>query len=326
MENTHHTLLPAPITVWSSGKKRAQSLTARLVSHLQKQIAKNGEDEPVAYIDPITLQSDDALQNLTQQCIETRPEDHTPHDYPEAIVPLQYYDGYPASPDGTPFWERLDCEPHAYFQLFKAYREDTHLNQLKNKHTTNKHVSARSLKRVSDRTDTELSVVQTLVRLYHWHERSKAYDKYQKEQLDARRAAEIEYMQDTHRAAAQKIFDKAMKWLEDHAEELGPKTALEWLQTAIELERLSLGLPKDKPQSLADQEHSDRRPWVQVNQQYNVEAKSSGDGNGNGGGFSSGTREERITAILETLHQARAIDVDPREVIDVECDEPENTE
>jgi hypothetical protein len=60
-------------------------------------------------------------------------------------------------------------------------------------------------------------------------------------------------MQDRHREKAAGLFDKFAEELhkqaEDHA--LSPKEALDGLKTTAQIERISLGLPADKPASEA---------------------------------------------------------------------------
>lgn len=299
----------AALTKWSSDKLSALGRTSFLIYNLQTQVGRTPAGEIVGYIDPNTIR---------ERYYDLDPSDATPHDVPDAIVPLSYIDSYPATPEGVPFWERLDGEPTEYYDLFKSFREDTYYKALTAHtqadggsnwypHSPMSMRNARTLTRVSERTDTERKVLRTLAASYHWYSRAEAYDKFNTEQLKQRKEAEVQYMQNTHQAAAQRIFTRCMQFLEDHADELNPKTALEWLQTAVELERISLGLPKDKPDSEQVAEHYDRRPWVQINQQYNQPNQNGGQ-SGTQHSANGGPSKSRAWEITEILHEAGVLD------------------
>lgn len=322
------------LTTWSPSKVQALSKTSSLVQALQAQSLRNREGEPLCYVDP---------QCIMANYSHLDPQETTLHDVPDAITPLYYQDGYPTTPDGVPFWERLDNEPVPYYEYFKSFRDDTYIKSLQTDNGNNtkvgsfvsKSVGARLLTRVANRVCVDRQILKTVSELYHWRLRAEAYDTFNKGELEKLRSAEVQYMQNKHMAAAEYIFDKSLKWLEQNHEELNPNSALQWFQTAVELHRLSLGLPKDKPEQGEGEAHVDRRPWVQINQQYN----QSGNGTtpqGNltsGDGASSGTSEDRMQTILRTLNEAGVLDVsqlgnqnkeqgqdqdDSRDVIDVD--------
>jgi len=314
------------LTTWTNTQLRALFRTALLCHNLQKQVLHTPDGSPLAYVDPPTIQ---------ENYYDLPPEEAHPNDVHDALLPLTHHDGYPSTPNGTPFWERLENEPQEYYDLFRIYRDDTYLKSLQTAQTQNQnpgrypvhapegHRSRRTITAVADRTDTDRDVVKTLALLYHWYSRAAEYDKFNQKQLELRKQAEIAHMENTHRNAAQQIFNTAMEYFEEHKDELNPKTALELLQTAVELERLSLGMPKDKPQ----QDHEtqiggDRRPWVQINQQYNQNPNENTSGSSNSeDSLSSGTREARITTILRTLQNSGAIDFGEGEVIDIDSHE-----
>jgi hypothetical protein len=234
-----------------------------------------------------------------------------------AITPLSCLEGYATTPDGLPFWERLDGEQIQYYELFKAYRDMIYTKLpvsgdrekiLEGPDITNPRsiTSLRSLYIVAQRADIGRPVIKTISQMYHWAYRVKAYDLFRRAHIERTREFEVERMQNTHATAARKIFDRCLTFIEDHVDELNPKTALEWLQTAVELERLSLGLNPNKPDT-----DSGDRPWVQINQQsisadqVNQQEISIGGAPGN-----NIKREQRITEILNILKEARALDVD----------------
>ena len=323
------------LTTWTPQKLKALEHTAAIVQKLQSQVSVNSEGEPFGYIDCSVVQSEYSAEDPHQ--IDLR-------DAPDALQPLFHQDGYPGTTGGLPFWERLENEPLEYYNIFKAYREDTYIKALteqayeksqalqkesEGRSVLNPHSrrAARSLYSVADRMGVDRVTLRTLSQLYHWHLRAKAYDQFNERQLSIIKDAELQHMHNTHLTAARKIFDKCMDFLDnpDNLKELNPKTALEWFQTAVELERLSLGLPKDKPPEDGQGGGSDRRPWVQINQQYNQNTlNQTGTGTGTGAGSqggspggsdgdhqsTSGTGERgRVYEILRTLNEAQVIDV-----------------
>jgi len=305
------------LTTWTSGKLKALTQASTIIQTLQHQIPTTPDNAPLAYIDPAVIQGKYSTIDL---------EETTLDDVDDAIVPLQYSDGYPATEYGTPFWECLENEPTEYFDLFKKYRESSYIKHLQGRKAgdpiqpikTNGLTGGRMLTHVSNQTDTDRQVLRTIALMYHWALRARCYDLFMEKQLQARRDAEIQYMQSEHHRAARQIFERCEKWLEKHADALNPKTALEWMQMSIELERLSLGLPKDKPPGSADEDRQDRRPWVNIFAQQVNNPDPNANGNGTGGS-SSGTQDaERVEEILGILRNANALN--EGSVIDAECE------
>jgi len=335
------------LTVWTNNKISALQHTADAIVALQKKVMHTPEGDPLAYVDPTPVQ----MMLATHPRNDIATEDLVPSDIPEAIVPLTYFEGYALTHSGHPFWDRLEGECVEYFNLFKHYRDLQYqkLNNYNNNTTSNgEQSSLRTITKVAQHTGTDRRVIKTIAKMYHWKQRAEQYDKQRQRELEAQREADRQLMHNTHQQAARKLFDKAVTYFEENAEHLDAKTALNLLNTAVELERLSLGLPKDKPEN-QDQgysEHTDRRPWVQINQQYNTPSPSSNatnhTGTANGAGanasddFSSGTstREQRISAILRTLHDSGAIDETPttpttpttNNVVDIEPEPREEEE
>ncbi len=231
-------------------------------------------------------------------------------DNPSLFVPLQYLDGYPATPEGTPFWERLDNEREDFYDIFKQYRNSTHEQMLERSEPLEQAIHGRSIALVAERRNLRRSDVITLSRLYHWYSRAHYYDKYQKEQLERLRAAQVKYMEGEHARAAQTLFNTMNSWILNHVDELTPKSALEWFDTAVKLERLSRGLPPDRQPDDQDQARTDRRAWVQVNVNNHESDTSTNGTNGTNGNRDDGLRA-RLQTILNTLQPT--IDITPED-------------
>lgn len=172
--------------------------------------------------------------------------------------------------------------------------------------------SLRSLYIVAQRANVSRNVIKVISNMYHWAVRVKAFDIYRKAQIELHRSFEVERMEGTHAKAARVIFDRCMDYLEDNLEQLDPKTALSWLQTAVELERLSLGLSPDKPGSgtgtgtnagPVDMQGA-LNSFIQINQNTQIQA-----GIGASGENPHGTKGQRIQEILGILSEAKVIDV-----------------
>jgi len=287
--------------------------TADKVRALQTVIPTNTDNFPTAYIAADAIMSEfpntsmDELEELVHR-----------NQLPTcAITPLSYQEGYATTPDGLPFWERLDGEKLQYFELFKAYRDMIYGSVVGTPGGTGGNgnrlditdprsiTSLRSMYIVAHRTSIARPVIKAISHLYHWPHRVRAFDQYRRLQLNRMRELEIEGMQNKHATAARRVFDKCLDFLEEHIEELNPKTALEWFRTSVELERLSLGLDPGRPDQGVGVGAAGNKPWVQINQQINQAAPGNGVDQGAGNGNQS--REQRISEILSILQDAQAL-------------------
>lgn len=305
-------------TGWTREQRVAYERIAEFASSLRAHIPQTSNGQPTGYLDTQRL-----IEYYSTHLSNTGNESgmilyETDFDEvcarSDCFIPLTWQDGLGLTSLGTPFWERIEGESVEYYELFKAYREATHIKYLETAHSDAKDPnvryplqhersrrSARSVHTIADRADIERGVAVTISRLWFWHERARAHDIYQAEQLELLRHAQIQYMENVHSVAARKIFNISLDFLDKNKQDLNPKTALEWFQMAIELERLSLGLPKDKPaiEAEAESQRTDRRSWVQVNvnnQENHIEQKrEAGDANA------------RLREILSTLDGADAL-------------------
>lgn len=197
---------------------------------LQATLPLNPDELPLSYIDPQVLAAKGFLQDVSHV-----------EDLDGAVVKLDFLDGFPTIND-LPFWERLDGELISYYEYFKAYRDMIKTGR-------------RSMVVIAERGDVNVKLLVAISRMYHWTHRVKAYDQYKLIEREAERDARMIEMEGRHSSVAKKIFESCSKWMDDDElmEAMTPKEQLSWFETALKLERLSLGLAPDKPFNSSDQ-------------------------------------------------------------------------
>lgn len=200
---------------------------ARYVSNLQNTLPKNDKGESLAYVDPQVVASTGLLSSEEEiQSLQNIPR--------EAVVSISYHEGY-ATVAGLPFWERLDGELIELYNMFKLYRDM--------KYTT----GTRNLQSVAEQFGMPLPYIYSVSRMYHWVDRVKAYDKFKELEREARRQQEVINMESRHTTTARELFNICVEFIKNNKAQLTPKSARDWFETAVRLERLSLGLEPGKP-------------------------------------------------------------------------------
>lgn len=225
-----------------------------MIPHAPRTIAINArklkEDmRPTGYIDAqVVLQT--GLQGDLEEFLE--------EDMRMAFVPLEYTNGWPQT-WGLPFWEKLDGELSVYYKLFKIFLE------LRATHGT------RAIYELANRTEIEKRNLEILSKAYHWALRAEAHDDYQRLKLYQLRDSEICDMEGRHKRSAKTLFKKLTMYLEDvDLDNMAPKDVIKLLQTVVALERVTLGLPKDKAEEVP--RHVTESPVVQINSNNVVQA------------------------------------------------------
>jgi len=263
------------IVEWKPSEIQSMSKLAKRVTMLQADIPTRDSGLPLGYIDSIEL-------------VKLSSSD----DPSLAIVPLSYMEGFPTV-DGTPFWERLDNEPLDDYRLFKTYRNMVAAN------------GVRSIATIAQRAGTSTKAVEAIAKLWHWTLRARAYDLYKERERQAIRDYEIKQMENTHAKAADRIFEKCMNFLDKHHGELTPKSALDWLKLSVELKRLSLGLPKDKPEGAESGTHG---TTININQHLSSNQPSIQ------------TKDEEKTRMMEILAVLKQTGALTDQIVDVESE------
>lgn len=303
------------ILLWDKDKLKQQSKLGNWVGALQDTMPLDKNNRPLGYVDPERVLATGMLGDV-QSFLNAPPED--------VVVPISYLEGF-ATIGGIPFWERLDGEPIPYYDVFKMYRDEVLLEPIKDNGGLAKG-GMRALHTLSSRSNLDLKTLNAMRETYSWSLRAKAFDDYREKQRSILKEREVRTMENKHAKAARQVFDTCLGYINDHAEELSPKTALSWFEAAVKLERLSYGLLPDKPGSVVA--GASAQPLVQLN---NVIQNVSPDNTGTGG-VSAGA-ESKTLEILSILEKAGAlrtdpqtIDVDPADIHDVTEETAESIE
>ena len=195
--------------------------------------------------------------------------DEDPNEIPERVInkasiAIEYIDGIPAV-NGLPIWERLDCETLDFYHLFKIYREQKYVGVSKEKKQAENPAESegsvsndnalrryqRSFENLEEATGYTRKALYAISKVYHWQMRVGLYDQFHENFIEKEKNRMITLMETNHQKAAEGIFEKCVNYFEGLGEKklakVSPKDMLGWMSKAIELHRLSLGLPGDKP-------------------------------------------------------------------------------
>jgi hypothetical protein len=164
-----------------------------------------------------------------------------------SLVPIDWIENTPVV-NGLPIWERLDCEPLEYYRLYKLYRDQKTVGIT----TENDNViHQRSFDNLEKSTNIKRQALYALSMVYHWQIRVKLFDQFRENIIEKEKERLIKLMESRHSVAARDVFDKCMTYFknldEGQMKTISPKAMLSWLEMAVKLDRLSLGIPADKP-------------------------------------------------------------------------------
>lgn len=170
-----------------------------------------------------------------------------------AYVELSYDNGYPTLPTNEPFWHKLDYEPGLSFATFQMYLEATE-------------EGARELTILADNAELQsvwaqarqtptpdrrqiLAELQESSILYYWRARSRAYDLFQEAAYRHKRIRRAMSAEDAHYRLAAAILEGIKPNLEspDFFKNLKPRDLLDALKAAVNIQRVSVGLPAGGP-------------------------------------------------------------------------------
>lgn len=213
---------------WDNGKYEFQRKLGNFVQYFQVNLPTNGNGIPLRLVDPLLLG-----EHLLD-CETTDDVDDVVVE--RAIRDIDFGDGLPIV-DGVPIWERFDGEPIDYYKLFKEYREALYST------------GSRAIAKLANQQAISGRNLNALAKVYHWQLRCRAYDMYMKNERERKRALAIEKLDKIHSAAADKMLEQGLKYLEDHPQQLSPKIAIQMIQLAMKAGRLALGLNAEKPGS-----------------------------------------------------------------------------
>lgn len=208
-------------TSWDDGTANVHKRIGSFINYFQCSLPKNSNGIPLQMIDPTVV--------LQYGAMCEQPDDFEDEWVAEATLPVTFEEGFPTL-GGVPIWERLDGEAIPYYNLFKEYREMRYYS------------ATRSIAQLSADQGIAGAYLNHLSKMFHWQIRVKAYDQYQALVKDRKREIEIERMESRHTASAAVMLEQAMDYLAKHPEQLNPKVALQMVQTAVKVGRLSVGL------------------------------------------------------------------------------------
>ena len=236
---------------WDSTTVAMMKRLRRYVTQIQGTLPQDPQNRPLMLVNANEVQKTGLLKSL-EEIIEEPPND--------MLFPVSYMEGIPTI-FGTPIWEKLEGENLTYFELFKRYRS------LPKTHQT------RSIYKLSQECGTPITHLELLRQCYHWGDRVVAYDLYLHEQQEIILEQRRKEIQGKHSKAASELFNKCTEYMIANIDKLTPKTALEWAEMAVKLERMSVGLQPDKP-GMTDGNHSSGTT-VNIN---NSQLTKNGDG------------------------------------------------
>ncbi len=258
-------------------KLRMLQMLGEKIQSYQQHIEKLDNGLPVAYIDPQVVVERLMEEELTQQEIT------------QATVTIDYLEGFPIV-NGLPFWERLDCEPLDYYKLFKSYRNQKNTD------------STRSFEKLIEQTAIKIGYLYAFSKIYHWQYRCLSYDLFNKFLIEEERIKAVKVMEGTHKKTAEKMWNICTTYLEeltnspDKIKAFKPSEFKSLLIEARKLERLSLGLPGDRPPSAPNKTEVMN---IKIDNKTQVDSKTIN--------IPSNKRVEYLQEIVDVLHDAKAL-------------------
>lgn len=167
------------------------------------------------------------------------------------FMPIIIQEGIPTV-NALPIWERLEGEPIEAYELFKKYRM---LKELK---------KTRTMFNLSLLTNIPVSKLETLRHLFNWNYRVHAFDEY----ISSERQLMLEQyrvdIEGKHLNIANKLAKTAFDYLQENESMITPKVALQMLDWAVKLERITTGLNPDGRGTINGSER------IQLNVQNNI--------------------------------------------------------
>lgn len=156
-----------------------------------------------------------------------------------AIVELDYDQGFPTLPNAEPFWSKLQCEGLDAFKAFTAYLDMP-------RPPKGEAQPVRQLHMLKALTNQSIDMLLSFSHLYYWNQRAVAYDAFvvashAKMKEHRLLAAEAQHYEMSTRFIAeteQLLMDK----LNDPYADVSAKEVLDVLKFMIQTQRLSLGV------------------------------------------------------------------------------------
>lgn len=212
------------IMQWTESYGRMMTTLRGYVTRLQSLVALDSLGRPTTLVNSQAVLSTGFTVPI-DDFVDKAPAD--------TFMPISYLEGLPTI-EGIPIWEKLEYEPLEAYNIFKRYRAMRESSQ-----------KQRAVYKLALETGMEVRNLEILRQVYHWNLRVNAYDLY----MDQERATQLEMrrveIEGKHAEAAKKLFGISTEYLIGHADLLTPKLALQMLDVATKLERISSGMAPD---------------------------------------------------------------------------------
>ena len=205
---------------------------------LQKYISFNHHGQPNSFVNITELlrhNSDLNFANLDERL----------------FLPVIIQEGIPTI-NAIPIWERIEGEPTEAYEIFKQYRMMKELNK------------TRTMYNLSLLTNVPVSHLETMRHLFNWNYRIQAFDAYtaaERQLMLEQYRVEIE---GKHLKIANKLAEQAFNYFKENESMITPKVALQMLDWAVKLERITTGLNPDGKGTINGSER------IQLNVQNNI--------------------------------------------------------
>ena len=205
---------------------------------LQKHISFNHHGQPNSFVNITELlrhNSDLNFANLDERL----------------FLPVIIQEGIPTI-NAMPIWERIEGEPTEAYEIFKQYRMMKELNK------------TRTMYNLSLLTNVPVSHLETMRHLFNWNYRIQAFDAYtaaERQLMLEQYRVEIE---GKHLKIANKLAEQAFNYFKKNESMITPKVALQMLDWAVKLERITTGLNPDGKGTINGSER------IQLNVQNNI--------------------------------------------------------
>lgn len=207
----------------------------------------------------ITVSDDKTTTEVVSLVAE--PEIHRLAGFPTnglegAFIWLSYDEGFPAFHDGSPMWNQICFEPPEAFAIFQRYLQMHRGSVGKDEEIGPAATGTRSIEALAVDLHGNVDLLDKMeeysnyFHMYYWNLRAKAYDIFRVAQHRKQQEIRAIETEDSHYITARKYMHKLQDFFdneEDFWDMLTPKTAIDFLKTLTQLERVSAGLPAGGP-------------------------------------------------------------------------------
>ena len=223
------------------------------------------------------------------------------------FLPVIIQEGIPTI-NAIPIWERIEGETTEVYELFKQYRMMKTLNK------------TRTMYNLSLITNVSVGHLETIRRLYNWDYRVQAFDAYttaERQLMLEQYRVEIE---GKHLQMANKLAQQAFEYFENNENMITPKVALQMLDWAVKLERISTGM---NPETRGTINGAER---IQLNVQNNIANNSDTppvpSNNGNKTEVEKlSDDKDRLSTMINILNDIGVLTPQNDDVVDVSYEE-----